>query len=95
MSLRIASRFAARELRGGLRGFRVFLACLALGVAAIAAVGTVRAGIEAGLAKEGAALLGGDAEAEFNYRFARAEELAFLNDIAETVSANTRSITPP
>ena len=86
MSLRIASRFAARELRGGLRGFRVFLACLALGVAAIAAVGTVRAGIEAGLAKEGAALLGGDAEAEFTYRFARAEELAFLNDIAETVS---------
>ncbi len=86
MSLRIARRFAARELRGGLRGFRVFLACLALGVAAIAAVGTVRAGIEAGLAKEGAALLGGDAEAEFTYRFARAEELAFLNDIAETVS---------
>ena len=29
---------ARRELRGGLRGFRVFLACLALGVAAIAAV---------------------------------------------------------
>ncbi len=36
MSFRIASRFAMRELRGGLRGFRVFLACLALGVAAIA-----------------------------------------------------------
>ena len=49
MSLKIAIRFAARELRGGLVGFRVFLACLALGVAAIAAVGTVRAGIEAGL----------------------------------------------
>ena len=64
MSLAIASRFAARELRGGLRGFRVFLACLALGVAAIAAVGTVRAGIEAGLARDGAALLGGDAEVE-------------------------------
>ena len=75
MSLAIASRFAARELRGGLRGFRVFLACLALGVAAIAAVGTVRAGIEAGLARDGAALLGGDAEVEFTYRFARADEL--------------------
>lgn len=86
MSLRIASRFAARELRGGLRGFRVFLACLALGVAAIAAVGTVRAGIEAGLARDGAALLGGDAEVEFTYRFARADELAWLVTISENVS---------
>lgn len=86
MTLRIASRFALRELRGGLRGFRVFLACLALGVAAIAAVGTVRAGIEAGLTRDGAALLGGDAEVEFTYRFARAEELAFLNGIADRIS---------
>ena len=86
MSLKIAIRFAARELRGGLAEFRVFLACLALGVAAIAAVGTVRAGIEAGLEKEGAALLGGDAEVEFTYRFARDAELNFLNEIATTVS---------
>ena len=86
MSLAIASRFAARELRGGLRGFRVFLACLALGVAAIAAVGTVRAGIEAGLQRDGAALLGGDAEVELTYRFARDAELAWMQSIAETVS---------
>ena len=86
MSLKIAIRFAARELRGGLAGFRVFLACLALGVAAISAVGTVRTGIEAGLEKEGAALLGGDAEVEFTYRFARDAELNFLNEIATTVS---------
>jgi putative ABC transport system permease protein len=86
MTLRIASRFALRELRGGLRGFRVFLACLALGVAAIAAVGTVRAGIEAGLTRDGAALLGGDAEVEFTYRFARDEELAFLNSITDRIS---------
>ena len=86
MSLRIAARFAARELRGGLRGFRIFLACLALGVAAIAAVGTVRAGIEAGLKRDGAALLGGDAEVEFTYRFARQEERAWLEEIADRVS---------
>ena len=64
MSLPLAFTFARRELRGGLRGFRVFLACLALGVAAIAAVGTVRSGIEAGLAEQGSALLGGDAQEE-------------------------------
>lgn len=86
MTLRIASRFALRELRGGLRGFRVFLACLALGVAAIAAVGTVRAGIEAGLTRDGAALLGGDAEVEFTYRFARDEELAWLESISDNIS---------
>ncbi len=61
MSIATAARFARRELRGGVSGFRIFLACLALGVAAIAAVGSVRSGIEAGLAREGAALLGGDA----------------------------------
>ena len=87
MTLRIASRFAMRELRGGLRGFRVFLACLALGVAAIAAVGTVRAGIEAGLKRDGAALLGGDAEVEFTYRFARDAELEWLYSIADKISA--------
>jgi putative ABC transport system permease protein len=86
MSLIIAARFARRELRGGLRGFRIFLACLALGVAAIAAVGTVRAGIQAGLDREGAALLGGDAEVELTYRFAREPELNYLNSIADTVS---------
>ncbi|WP_377511757.1 ABC transporter permease [Octadecabacter sp. R77987] len=86
MSLALASRFARRELRGGLRGFRIFLACLALGVAAIAAVGTVRAAIEAGLEREGAALLGGDAEAQFTYRFARDDELEWLNTIATQVS---------
>ncbi|QPH53380.1 ABC transporter permease [Pontivivens ytuae] len=82
----VAWRIARRELRGGLRGFTVFLLCLALGVGAIAAVGSVRAGIEAGLAREGAALLGGDAQAEFTYRFATEEERAWLDSVATEVS---------
>jgi putative ABC transport system permease protein len=86
MSLRLAARFAAREMRGGLRGFRVFLACLAMGVAAIAAVGSIRAAIEAGLQRDGAALLGGEAELEFTYRFATPEERAWMADTAEAVS---------
>ncbi len=57
MSVALSARFAARELRAGLKGFRVLLGCLALGVAAIAAVGSVRSAIEAGLEREGAALL--------------------------------------
>lgn len=86
MSLRLAARFARREMRGGVRGFRLFLACLALGVAAIAAVGSVRAAIEAGLEREGAALLGGDAEIEFTYRFADPDERAWMADRATLVS---------
>ncbi len=86
MSLALSARLAARELRGGLAGFRVFLACLALGVAAIAAVGTVRASIEAGLAREGAAILGGDAEMDFTYRFATDEERAWMERVASRVS---------
>ncbi len=70
MSLKIASRIARRELRGGLRGFRIFLLCLTLGVGAIAAVGSVRVSIQNGLSREGAVLLGGDAELQFTHRFA-------------------------
>ena len=81
-----AWRLARRELRGGLAGFRVFLACLALGVAAIAAVGTVGASIRAGLEREGAVLLGGDAEVQLIYRFADPDERAWLESVSERVS---------
>ncbi len=78
----LAFRIARRELRGGVRGFRVFLACLALGVAAIAGVGTLRAGIQSGLAEQGAVILGGDAEMRFTYRAADATELAYIDQIS-------------
>ncbi|MBK8907480.1 MAG: FtsX-like permease family protein [Rhodospirillales bacterium] len=55
-----AARLMVREFRGGLAGFRIFLACLALGVAAIAAVGTVSSAILGGLKGDARALLGGD-----------------------------------
>ncbi len=58
----LAVRLAARELRAGLAGLRVVIACLALGVAAIAAVGTLREGVAEGLARDGARILGGDVD---------------------------------
>ncbi|HUN41624.1 MAG TPA: FtsX-like permease family protein [Acetobacteraceae bacterium] len=53
-------RLARRELRGGVRGLAIVLLCLALGTAVIAAVGTLRAAIDRGLAADGRQLLGGD-----------------------------------
>ncbi len=60
MSASLAFRLALRDLRGGIRGMRIVLACLALGVAAIASVGVLRASMDRGLATEGRRLLGGD-----------------------------------
>ncbi len=59
-TLPLALRLARRELRGGLKGFWIFLACLTLGVAAIAAVQSVSSGLLDGLASDGRAILGGD-----------------------------------
>ncbi len=82
MSLQSAARLARRELRGGLRGFRIFLACIILGVAAIAFVGTIRESIRTGLSAEGATLLGGDAEMTFTYRFATDAERDWMAENA-------------
>lgn len=60
--MKLAFRLAGRELRGGVRGLWIVLACLALGVAAIAAVGTLREGIGRSLAADGRRILGGDLE---------------------------------
>ena len=74
----LALRLVRRELRGGLRGFRIFLACLALGVAAIATVQSVAGGIMDGLRSDGRAILGGDVALRILYREATPEQMAFL-----------------
>ena len=58
----LALRLAARELRGGLGGFRIFLACLTIGVAAIAGVGTLSQALQQSLRENAQILLGGDVE---------------------------------
>ena len=76
--LSLAVRLARRELRGGLKGFRVFLACLILGVAAIAGVGSFAAGITRALQEDARVLLGGDVELSFTHRAATPEQIAFI-----------------
>ncbi len=74
----VALRFAWRELRGGLRGFAVFVACIALGVMAIAGVGSVAQSFTEGLSRAGGVILGGDLAFVLVQREANDGERAFL-----------------
>jgi len=86
-------RFALRELRGGLRGFYVFIACIALGVMAIAGVGSVAASLSEGLAREGRTLLGGDVAFSLIQREAKPDEVAFLRSRGQvSVAATLRAM---
>ena len=70
--------FALREMRAGVRGFRVFLACLALGVAAIAAAGSTAEAFRHGLAAQAREILGGDIALTMEQRrYTPAERAAF------------------
>ncbi len=86
MATPLALKFAARELRGGLTGFRVFIAALALGVGAIAAVGSLSASVVSELQNNARAMLGGDAEVRLTARPANSEELSFFAAQADRVS---------
>jgi putative ABC transport system permease protein len=89
----LALRYALRELRGGLRGFYVFIACIALGVMAIAGVGSVSASFSDGLAREGRTLLGGDVAFALFQREAKPDEIAFLRSRGEvSVAATLRAM---
>ena len=87
----LSLRYAWRELRGGLRGFYVFVACIALGVMAISGVGSIAASLRDGLAREGRTLLGGDVAFTLFQREARPAELAFLHAHGQvSVAATSR-----
>ena len=89
----VAFRIALRELRGGLKGFYIFLACIALGTGAIAAVNSVSTAITDAISSEGRTLLAGDIRFELDNREATPEELAFLERFgAVSVTTNLRSM---
>src|SRR5471030_2915015 len=84
--LPLAFRLARREMRSGLRGFGIFLACLTLGVAAIAGVGSLAAAVDAGLRVDARTVLGADVEFNLVNRSASSAQLASLRqggDVAE------------
>ena len=93
IALPLALRFALREMRGGLSGFVIFLACIALGTAAIAGVNSVARSITEGIASEGRAILAADMRIETEQRSMTADERAFFDARGETtLQVNMRSM---
>ncbi|HUO88276.1 MAG TPA: FtsX-like permease family protein [Rhizomicrobium sp.] len=87
--LALAFRLARREMRLRLKGFRIFFACLALGVTAIAGVESLSAAFLTGLAEQGRTLLGGDVVVHLVHREAKAGERTYMakhGRVSETVS---------
>src|SRR6185503_5992578 len=86
-------RFALLELRGGLHGFRIFVACFALGVMAIAGVGSFARSLTNGIDREGQVILGGDLSFMLIHREASADERRFLESRGQVSSgANMRAM---
>lgn len=81
----LALRLARREMRSGLSGFRVFIACLALGVGAIAAILSFSRAINEGLRADAREIMGGDVAVSVLFREATPEQLTFLGERGELV----------
>ncbi len=72
------TRLALRDLRGGLGGLRIFLACIAIGVAAIVGVNSLARSLQDGLAREGRRIVGGDASFSVIHQQLSPEERGWL-----------------
>jgi putative ABC transport system permease protein len=93
----LAFAIAMRELRSGAGGLIVFVLCIALGVAAVAAIGSLAASFDAALARHGRLLIGGDLSFELVHRQASAEERTALDSlglVSESASFRAMARTP-
>ncbi len=90
--LPVLASIALRELRSGFAGFRIFIACVALGVTVITGVGAVSEALRSGFARQGEAILGGDMTVSRMHVRAVGEERATLEKlgrISETATLRT------
>lgn len=92
-SFLLAFRLAWRDLRGGLKGFRIFIACIALGVAAIVGVGSSARVLSESIAREGQRILGGDVALSLIHREASEEQVAWMRSQGQvSLIATTRAV---
>ncbi|WP_420382326.1 ABC transporter permease [Novosphingobium sp.] len=89
LSWTMAWRMARRGLDWRFKGLRLLFACLVLGAAALAAIGTLTGAIDHELTARGRTMLGGDAEFTVAARPASAREYAAIAHVG-SVSAGAR-----
>ncbi len=97
MNAHLAFTIARRELRGGLRGFRIFLLCVTLGVSAIAGVGSLSGALVDGLRRDGRQLIGGDVELRLSHQPATQAQLRHIQasgDVSHTVEMRSMARRP-
>ena len=85
----IAVKIALREILGGVREFRIFIICLALGSMALATINSTKQAITVGLNQKAIEILGGDVSVEFTYRFATENELDFIKNNSSSFTETT------
>lgn len=88
-SLSALWRIARRDLSARIRGLRLLAICLFLGVATLAAIGSLTSGITSELSARGQNILGGDVEVELAQRRASDAELQAMRSLGE-ISATVR-----
>jgi putative ABC transport system permease protein len=88
-------RIALRDLSARIRGLRLLAVCLFLGVATLAAIGSLTASIAEELSRRGQSILGGDIQIAIAQREAtEAEKAAFrkTGEVSETVRMRAMAI---
>ena len=68
MKIPLELRLAIRDFRGGIGGYKIFIASVILGVGSIAGVGSLSESILGGIAADGQKILGGDISIRVNHR---------------------------
>ncbi len=94
---RLAWTIGRRELDWKFRGLRLLFFSLLLGVAALAAVGSLAAAMDRGLSERGSVILGGDVEFARSARPATAAERApfeAAGTVAESIRMTSTAVTP-
>ncbi len=91
----VAWRLARREIDLRFRGLRLLLACLFLGVGALAAIGSLTQAVGREIASRGATILGGDVEFTVSQRAATPAErtaMAALGRVSESAKMQATAV---
>lgn len=88
----LALRLAVRQMRSGFEGFIVFMACVALGVMVIAAIGGLANALVVGLERQGRQIIGGDISISRMHARITAEERAALDGVGLTSETATMRV---